>query len=90
MKHTIEQTDHGLRISASVGLEKQAALLEEFSKCAAGTCSCPSPQYQKLESIQVSSDERAVTVDLKVKPGEVVDVADINACLHHTAKQIGA
>ena len=90
MNHTIEQTDQGLRISASVSPDKQKALLDEFGKCAAGACSCPSPQYQKLESMQVSSQDGAVTVDLKVKAGEVVDVADINACLDHTAKQIGA
>ena len=90
MKHTIEQTDEGLRIRAAVGQDKQTALLDEFGKCAAGTCACPTPQYQKLESMQVSSQEGAVTVDLKVKIGEVVDVADIETCLDHTARLIGA
>ena len=44
MKHTVETTSEGLRINASVGPEKQKELLEEFAKCAAGTCSCPTPQ----------------------------------------------
>ena len=90
MKHTIEQTDQGLRIRAAVGREKQKALLDEFGKCAAGTCACPTPQYQKLESMQVSSQEGVITVELRAKAGEIVDVADIETCLDHTAKQIGA
>jgi hypothetical protein len=40
--------------------------------------------------MQVSSQEGAVTVDLRVKTGEVVDVADIEACLNHTGRPIGA
>jgi hypothetical protein len=90
MKHTVEQTSEGLRINASVPQEHQKELLEEFSKCAAGTCSCPSPQYEKLESIRVGAQPDGVTVDLKVKPGEVIDAADIEKCLAHTAKQVGA
>jgi hypothetical protein len=90
MKHTVETTSEGLRISASVGPEKQKELLEEFAKCATGTCSCPTPQYDKVQSIDVKAQPAGVTVDLRVKPGEVVDLADIERCLEHTAEQIGA
>jgi hypothetical protein len=90
MKHAIETTSQGLRISASVSPEKQKALLEEFAKGAAGTCSCPTPQYGKVQSIDVKPQPAGVTVDLQVKPGEAIDVADIEQCLKHTAKQIGA
>lgn len=31
-----------------------------------------------------------VTVDLRAKAGEIVDVRDIETCLDHTAKQVGA
>jgi hypothetical protein len=89
VKHTIETTREGLRITASPGPEKQQALVEELAKCAAGTCSCPTPQYSKVQSIDVSAQATGVTVDLKVKPGEDIDVADIETCLEHTAKVIG-
>lgn len=89
MEHSIEQTPQGLRISASVTPDKQKDLLDEFAKCAAGTCSCPTPQYEKLESMDISTQTAGVTVELTVKPGEVVDVADIEKCLDHTARQIG-
>lgn len=86
MKSSIEQTQDGLRITAEVPQDKQQALLAELEKCAAGTCSCPTPQYQKMSSINVSSDENGVTIDLTVKPGEEVDVSDIQKCLDHTSK----
>jgi hypothetical protein len=34
--------------------------------------------------------EEGVTVNLQVKPAETLDVADIERCLEHTARQIGA
>ena len=90
MKSSIERTNDGLRIVAAVAQEKQAALLEELGKCAGGTCSCPTPQYEKLSGIDVSSTVDGVIVELKVKVGEQVDVTDIEKCLDHTAKQLGA
>lgn len=89
MKHTIEQTAGGLRINAEAPQDKQQGLLEELAKCAAGTCSCPTPQYEKLSAIDVNADASGVTVDLKVKPGEQIDTADVEKCLQHTAVQAG-
>lgn len=90
MKSIIKRTSDGLRIEATVAQEKQSALLEELGKCTAGTCSCPTPQYEKLSGIDVKPTVDGVTVELKVKEGEQVDVADIQQCLDHTAKQVGA
>lgn len=89
MKHTIEKTPDGLRISAEAPQQKQKTLLDELAKCAAGTCSCPTPQYERLAAIDVSADPDGVTVNLKVKPGEQIDAADIARCLEHTARQAG-
>ena len=89
MKHTIEQTAHGLRISAEAPQDKQKGLLDELAKCAAVTCSCPTPQYEKLSAISVKAEVGGVIVDLKVKPGEQIDTADIEQCLVHTAQQAG-
>jgi hypothetical protein len=68
-------------------------LLAEFAKCEAGTCTCPTPQYNKVQAMQVNAEpegEEGVTVNLQVKPAETQDVADIERCLEHTARQIGA
>lgn len=89
MKHTVDQTTDGIRITAVASPEKQQALLEEFAKCAAGTCSCQTSQYDKVESIDVTAQEVGVTVTLKTKTGESIDVTDIERCLDHTAQVIG-
>ncbi len=89
MKHTVEQTADGLRISAEAPQDKQQGLQDELAKCAAGTCSCPTPQYGKLSAIDVKAESGGVTVDLKVNPREQIDMADIEKCLQHTAQQAG-
>ena len=88
MKHKVEQTNYGMRISVVAGSERQKALLEEFAKCAAGTCTCPT-QYAKVECMEVATQESGVIVNLKIKPGQSIDVADIERCLDHTAQIIG-
>lgn len=90
MKHSVERTDSGLRITAAVADDKQPALLEEFNKCASGTCSCPTPQYGKLQAVDIQARPGVVSVVLTARPGEVIDAEDIAGCLDHTAKQIGA
>lgn len=90
MKHSVETTDSGLRIIAAVADDKQPALLEEFNKCASGACSCPTPQYGKLQAVDIQARPGVVSVVLTARPGEVIDAKDIARCLDHTAKQIGA
>jgi hypothetical protein len=89
MKHVIETTTEGLRIKVSVGDDKRDALLQEFAKCAAGTCSCGAPQYDKVKSIEVKAQPAGVIVELHAKPGRGIDVVAIHQCLEHTAQQIG-
>lgn len=88
MEHTVEPTATGLHIQARVDASKQDSLLSELQKCASGNCACPSPQYEKLESINIQAGPEGIALDLKVKPGEVVDVADIEKCLAHTGRLI--
>jgi hypothetical protein len=88
MEYKLKATAEGLNVSAAVPAEQQAKLLEEFGKCAAGTCSCPSTQYDKLASIDVKQTADGVSVDLKAKAGETIDQGDIARCLDHTANLI--
>lgn len=89
MKYRVDPTGDGLEIKASVAPEQRAKLLEELGKCTSGTCSCPSTQYDKLASINVSQGTAGVSVELKAKPGESLDIEDVKRCLDHTANQLG-
>ena len=90
MKTSVSQTDNGVQIRATVAPDKQQALLEEFAKCASGTCSCASTQYDRVELVDVAVQASDVTVNLKVKEGQTMDAAEIERCLDHTASLIGA
>jgi hypothetical protein len=88
MKYQINENADGLRIQATGSPEQQKTLLNEFQKCAAGTCSCPSTQYEKLQSIDVTPNATGLTVQLKAKSGDVIDRQDIERCLDHTSNLI--
>lgn len=88
MDYAIKESKGGLKIDVAAPGEEQQKLLEELAKCAAGTCSCPSTQYEKLEKIDVVPGQAGVSIELQVKAGETLDKADITRCLEHTAKLI--
>jgi hypothetical protein len=89
VKHSIETNPNGVTIRVEAPPEKQSALLEELAKCAAGTCTCPTPQYDKLQSIHIVPQATGVTVTLQANPGEQVNLVDIEHCLDHTTRQAG-
>lgn len=86
MDYKIDEKVDGLHIDASVAPKTQQKLMEEMARCAAGTCSCPSTQYEKLEKIEVVPGQNGGSINLKAKSGEIIDRADIEKCLEHTAK----
>ena len=47
MKYEVHKTKEGVTIQAEAVGEQQRMLLEEFGKCANGTCSCQSTEYKK-------------------------------------------
>jgi len=88
MKYSVNPTTTGLQVSAEVAPEHQSKLLQEFGKCAAGTCSCPSTQYEKLSDINVTQTPNGVSVELTAKSGETIDQSDIARCLEHTSNLV--
>ncbi len=89
MKYSIKAKGSDLKITVEQAGSKQAQLMEELKECAEGRCSCPTPQYGKLESIEIKPSNDKVDIALKAKPGEKIDQVDIDKCLEHTAKKIG-
>lgn len=63
---------------------KQQQLLEAFQVCAEGRCSCPTDEYDKFASMQLSGDEDRIDIRLEAKPGRDFDARQIANCLDHT------
>ncbi len=45
---------------------------------------CPTEEYRKVESMDVSADQDRIAIRLEKKHGERLDSAEIDACLQHT------
>ena len=87
MRYSIASDGSNVKIVVEDVGAKQAELMRELQECAMGRCSCPTPQYAKVESMQVASGADNVTVTLKAKAGEEIDQGDISKCLEHTTKK---
>jgi len=63
-------------------------LLEEFSNCQQGKCSCPTEEYKKLESLTVETFEHKISLTLKPKADQNFDINEINKCLNYTSNKV--
>ena len=79
--------------AVSIELEEvagqQQELLEAFRECQEGRCTCPTEEYRKVESMDVSADQDRIAIRLESKPGERLNSREIDACLQHTVGKVG-
>ncbi len=85
--YEINPAPDGIAIELTGVGAKRDRLLRAFGECAAGSCSCPTDEYQKLESMDVRPAEDAISIRLTAKPGEQLDAAEIGRCLDYTVEQ---
>ena len=88
MKYSLEGDGSNIKITVQAAGTKQADLMKELNECAEGRCSCPTPQYAKVQIMQVAPSADQVIVTLTARPGETIDQADINKCLDHTTRKV--
>ncbi len=86
--YSVKGDGSSVKITVEEVGSKQAELMKEFNECAEGRCSCPTAQYAKVESMQITPGEDRLSITLKAKPGEEIDQADINKCLEHTTRKV--
>ncbi len=87
MESKIEKNDSGLDISVEQVGQRQRALLDAFQACQQGRCSCKTSEYEKLESIDVQSDDDAIRIRLKPRSGETIDQSAVEDCLDYTLEK---
>lgn len=84
MKYNISEAEGALRITVHDVGENQAKLLTLFGLCQEGKCGCPTTEYEKMESIDVTSDRNTVVLTLKPKQREQLKREEIEECLAFT------
>lgn len=81
----VSETGAGLHVAVEqLGANKEAAL-KALQECAEGRCTCPTPQYEKMQAIDVVPGQDRVDITLTPKPGESIDRQAIDKCLEYTA-----
>ncbi len=80
MKIQSKQTGTSLVVNLE-DVSHRAEILETLQGCAQGECACSSDEYQKVESMQISESPDSITLNVQVKPGEVIDPSCISECL---------
>ncbi len=88
MKRIVKSSSEGLTIEVSEISGQQEQLLAEFRACEEGRCSCPTNEYEKLDSLNIEAAGGKVRLSLKAKSGQVLDGSEIQKCLDHTGKKL--
>ena len=88
MKRIIKSNSEGLTIEVSDISGQQQQLLAGFKACQEGRCSCPTNEYEKLESLNIEAVSGNIRLTLKAKSGQVLDGSEVQKCLDHTEKKI--
>lgn len=87
MKYKIETDSEKLAISIDEVKGKKTKLMQALQECSEGRCTCPTPEFDKLESMQVKEDGDSVQIELKPKRDQQLKPVDIEKCVQHTIHQ---
>ncbi len=84
----VSETSAGLHVAVEQLGPRQEEALKALQECAEGRCTCPTPQYEKLQAVNVTAGQDRIDITLTPKPGESIDRAAIDKCLEYTAGQL--
>lgn len=85
--YEINPATQGVAIEISGVGERRDAMLAALGECAEGRCSCPTDEYEKLETMDVEPSEDAIAIHLRAKPGATLDATEIGRCLDYTVER---
>lgn len=88
MKSRITTNKNGIDIDITELEGKKEELLEAFQECSEGRCTCPTQEYEKMETLNIIDTEKSIQLSIKSKDNEVIDTREINKCLEYTKNKI--
>lgn len=88
MEAKVKPTENGIQIDVKDLNGKKEQLLEAFQECSQGRCTCPTQEYEKVETLDILDSEDAIQLSIVSKPGTQIDAAEIEKCLEHTRKRV--
>lgn len=80
----IHERPAGLKITIEDLEGPLEPVLQALGECQAGRCSCPTDEYRKLESMDVSESDGLISIELSARSGERLERGEVERCLRHT------
>ncbi len=87
MDSKIKPTENGIEIEVTDLEGKKDQLLEAFEECKEGRCTCPTQEYQKVQSVDIAEADDSIQLAIKAKADQQIDAAEIEKCLEYTKKR---
>lgn len=89
MKTKIVNNNAGVEIQVAESGSHTDELLAAFKECQEGTCSCPTREYEKVESFSVEQSSAGILLSVTAKAGQRIDIDEIKKCLEHVKHRGG-
>ena len=89
MKTRIVRQKDGIEIQVGQTGSHTDELMAALKECQEGRCSCPTQEYDKVESLRIERSQEGIALTVKAKTGKRIDVREIEKCLEHTKSRIG-
>ncbi len=88
MESKITKNEKGIDIDITDVEGKKEELLEAFQECSEGHCTCPTQEYEKMETLEITDTEDSIQLSIKAKEGDEIDAKEIEKCLEYTKKRV--
>lgn len=88
VKTKVVSQEGGVQIQVTDSGEHADQLMVAFRECQEGRCSCPTQEYEKVESLSVEQSDEGITLSVKSKKGQQIDIGEVEKCLEHTKQRI--
>ena len=88
MKSEIITHEHGIDIDITDVEGKKDQLLEAFHECSEGRCTCPTQEYEKMETLEIADTENSIELSIRAKEGTEIDTKELEKCLEYTRKRV--
>jgi len=88
MKSKIIKNKNGIDINITEVNEEKEKLLEAFQECSEGRCTCPTQEYEKVETLNITGDDKSIQLSIKSKENSVINTEEIEKCLEYTKDKV--
>jgi hypothetical protein len=87
-RYRIDENEEGVAIQVTEASGHRQKLLDAFQECQSGHCTCPTDEYEKVQSMEVAAGDDEISIRLKAKAGTRFDIDEISDCLDYTTSRV--